>query len=121
MSEPSDVTTERGLVSEDDTATKIVVKIFETQDFPTRVGIAAVIILFLLFFYYMIGGYTNTCGCGSGEPYQNCSGCHRSHSYAHSHPYGGYPHTHPSAGQMSHAPYSNGSTSIYQAGPYLNF
>ena len=102
----------------------VLVTLFADQSTNTRVGIAAIVILFLLFTYYLIGGYTNTCGCGSGEPYQNC-GC-SSHSYpnahsnmqSHAHAYGNYPHVHQPITQPMTQP---GSSNIYQAGPYLNF
>lgn len=99
-------------------ATHVVVTLFTEQNFTTRIGIAAIIILFLLFAYYLIGGYTNTCGCGSGESYQNC-GCqsgyqrnhNHSHSYSHSH---SHSHLHDTS---SHGMSSN--SNIYQMSPYF--
>jgi len=116
--------TDAGVLTGNETGTaeqKVIITLFADRDFGTRVAIAAVIIMFLFFAYYLIGGYTTTCSCG--ESYQNC-GCHRGTTHAHHHgQYHGRTHAHP-YGNVSHVhqpPSSNGSSNIYQAGPYLNF
>lgn len=100
--------------SDKNPATHVVITLFSEQNFATRVGIAAIIILFLLFAYYLIGGYTNTCGCGSGEHYQNC-GCQKMHSHYHQHQLGGYPHVH----QLNSSSPAITNPNIYQMSPYL--
>jgi hypothetical protein len=114
--------TDAGDETQLDPGARVVVTLFTDQTFATRVGIATVIILFLLFAYYLIGGYTNNCGCGSGEHYQNC-GCqgHSAHS-AHSHPYAGHGHGHGNGhGHGYQTPPPSMGSNIYQSAPYLNF